>query len=68
MPVVLRRSSSPASLSTATVLGTRSTNFADTGTGTITDNDTATFTINDPTVDEAALAAALREGRKPSDD
>ena len=34
-----------ASLATATVLGGRSVNLADTGTGTITDNDTATVSI-----------------------
>jgi len=44
-----------ASLSTATALGTRSTDFSDTGTGTINDdNDTATFTINDVSVNESA--------------
>ena len=34
-----------ASLGTATVLGGRSVNLADTGTGTITDNDAATVSI-----------------------
>ena len=43
-----------ASLSTATALGGRSVALTDTATGTITDNDTATFTIDDVTVDEAA--------------
>lgn len=37
-----------------TPLGSRGTDFSDTGVGTITDNDTATFTIEDVTVDEGA--------------
>jgi len=48
-----------ASLSTATALGTRSTDLSDTGLGTITDNDAATFTINDVTVDEGAETATF---------
>lgn len=43
-----------ASLSTNAVLGGRSVNLSDTGTGTITDNDTANFTINNVTVGEGA--------------
>ena len=42
-----------ASLSTATAIGDRSVNTADTGIGTITDNDAASVTINDVTVNEA---------------
>ena len=41
-----------ASLSTPTALGGRTLDLSDTGTGTITDNDTATFTIDDVTVTE----------------
>ena len=41
-----------ASLSTQTPLGNRSVNTSDTGTGTITDNDTATFSIDDVTAGE----------------
>ncbi|MDB5336673.1 MAG: hypothetical protein JWN70_2292 [Planctomycetaceae bacterium] len=43
-----------ATLSTSAVLGGRSVNLSDTGTGTITDNDTATFSINNVTVGEGA--------------
>ena len=43
-----------ASLSTATPLGGRPVDLTDTATGTIVDNDTATFTIDDETVDEDA--------------
>ncbi len=43
-----------ATLSTNAVLGGRSVNLSDTGTGTITDNDTANFTINNVTVGEGA--------------
>ncbi len=43
-----------AALGAVTPLGGRTVNLSDTGTGTITDNDTATFTINNVTVGEAA--------------
>ncbi len=42
-----------AALSTATALGGRSTDLTDTGTGTIIDNDVATFSIDDVMVNEA---------------
>ncbi len=45
-----------ASLSTGTDLGTRGLNLTDTGTGTITDNDTTTFAIDDVTVNETSGA------------
>jgi VCBS repeat-containing protein len=48
-----------ASLSTSTPLGGRSVDLSDTGAGTITDNDTATFAINDVTVNEAAGTATF---------
>ena len=48
-----------ATLSTATALGTRSTDFSDGGVGSITDNDTATFTIDDVTVNEDAGTATF---------
>ena len=54
-----------ASLSTATALGGRSVDLTDTGTGTITDNDTATFTIDDVTVNEAAGTLVSRS-RSPT--
>lgn len=46
-------------INTAVVLGSRSVDVADTATATITDNDTAAFTIEDVTFNEAAGTARL---------
>jgi hypothetical protein len=43
-----------AALGTSTVLGSRSVSLSDTGIGTITDDDTATFSINDVSANESA--------------
>lgn len=55
-------------LGTMTPLSGRSVDVSDTGTATITDNDTATFTVDDVTVDEGAGTLVFHLGTdKPLD-